>query len=71
MYDLKRGFNDVMSILYISIPGPLNFQVLHKSAVDYPESHTFITRAAQRSKALHLAEGFYIETNTMLKHSTL
>jgi hypothetical protein len=56
---------DVMSTFYISIPGPLNFQILHKilhkSAVDYPESHTIITecnintRAAQRSKALHLS----------------
>jgi hypothetical protein len=43
MYDLKRGFYDVMSTLYISIPGPLNFQILQKPAVDYPESHTFIT----------------------------
>jgi hypothetical protein len=53
MYDLKRGFNDVM---YIYIPGPLNFQIHHKSAVDYPESYTFITRAEQRSKALFLNE---------------
>jgi hypothetical protein len=29
---------DVMSTLYISIPGPLNFQILQKSAVDYPET---------------------------------
>ena len=43
MYDLKRGFYDVMSTLYISIPGPLNFQILQKSAVDYIESLTFIT----------------------------
>ena len=57
MCDLKRGFYDVMSFLYISIPEPLNFLVLHKSPVHYPESHAFITGAAQRSKALHLAGG--------------
>ena len=52
MYDLKRGFYDVMSTLYISIPGPLNFQILQKSAVDYPESHTFITESITLSVML-------------------
>ena len=49
MYDLKGGFYDEMSTLYISIPGPLNFLIIQKSAVDYPESHTFITECITRS----------------------
>jgi hypothetical protein len=49
MYDLKGGLYDVMSTLYISIPGPLNFQIVQISAVDYPESHTFITECITQS----------------------